>query len=315
MSETYNINNKNIDKYYDLMDNACMILVNNANINYLQAFLRVYEDIKNGSVKKKNLSDEDVIKLEEYENQICDAYLLNEEIRQALVLILVKAFKHVDASLDLMTPDFISYIFTFIIQNLFESDIKNEKKDKISILDINLGTSNLINLIANNVSFDTSLTGIEIDEGYAYISEAFSSLQGNEIVIYKNSCLDYMTISANAIIGDLDCKMENGVYLPYAAILKYQNTNIDHSFMIFLVDNDFFSHEGIDDFKKDLKGTIVGLIVLDEALFKKNAKSVLIISPKKYKNLDTLVIKLPSAKEEEKHRRALVEIKEWLNKF
>ena len=315
MSETYSINNKNIDKYYDLFDSACMILVNNAKLNYLQAFLRIYEDIKNGSTKKKNLSDSDVVKLEEYENQICDAYLLNEEIRQSLVLILVKAFKHVDASLDLMTPDFIAYIFTFIIQNLFEKDIKNEKKDKISILDINLGTSNLINLIANNLSFDTSLTGIEIDEGYAYVSEAFSSLQGNEIVIYKNSCLDYMTLSANAIIGDLDCKFQDGKYLPYEAILKYQNTNIDHSFMIFLVDNDFFNQEGIEEFKKNLKGTIMGLIVLDEGLFKKKAKSILIISPKKYKNLDTLVIKLPSAKEEDKHKRALIEIKEWLKKF
>ena len=77
MSETYSINNKNIDKYYDLFDSACMILVNNANINYLQAFLRIYEDIKSGSVKKKNLSDANIIKLEEYENQICDAYCPN----------------------------------------------------------------------------------------------------------------------------------------------------------------------------------------------------------------------------------------------
>lgn len=315
MSENYSINNKNIDKYYDLFDSACMILVNKAKLNYLQAFLRIYEDIKEGNTKKKNLSDEDVGKLEEYENQICDAYLLNEEIRQALVLIMVKAFKHVDASLDLMTPDSIAYIFTFIIQNLFEKDIKNEKKDKISILDINLGTSNLINLIANNLSFDANLTGIEIDEAYAYISEAFSSLQGNEIVIYKNSCLDYMTLGANAIIGDLDCRLEEGKYLPYEAILKYQHTNIDHSFMIFLVDNDFFNQEGIDEFKKNFKGTIIGLIMLDEALFKKKAKSILIISPKKYKDLDTLAIRLPSAKEEDKYRNALIEAKEWLRKF
>ena len=32
-------------------------------------------------------------------------------------------------------------------------------------------------------------------------------------------------------------------------------------------------------------------------------------------DLDTLVIRLPSVKEEDKHRRALLEIKEWLNKF
>lgn len=306
---------KNIDAYYDLFDKACMFLVNICGINYLQAFLRVYNDIKNDDINSSKLSQKDVEELKEMENAIMDSYFLNEEIRKALILLLVKAFKHVDYSLDLMTPDFIGYLFTFIINALFEKDINNEKMNKISILDVNLGTSNLINLISNNLNFDTEILGIEKNSEYAYISEAFSSLQGNSLSIYNNSCLDYMTLSANAIIGDLDCALEDGKYLPYEIILKYQHTNVDKSFMIFLVDNDFFNKAQIEEFKKNFKGSIVGLIALSESLFKKNAKSILIISPKKYKSLDALAINLPSEKEQQKHLEALYNIRKWLNKF
>ncbi len=308
------INMKNIDAYYDLYDKACLYLVEKANLNYLQAYLRIYNDIKDGNTSSKGLSEREVEKLKEYEDGIASIYILNEEIREALVLILIKAFKHVDASLDLITPDYIGYLFAFIIQNLFEKDIENEKMDKISILDINLGTGNLINLISNNLNFDTELKGIEIDEGYAYIASAFSDLQGNEMTIYRNSCLDYLQISANVIIGDLDCVYQDNKYLPYEAILKYQNTTVDKTFMVFLVNNDFFNQEGIEDFKKRFKGSIIGLIALDKSLFKKNQKSILIISPKKYKQLDTLASILPSTKDA-KYKETLLDIKKWLKRF
>ena len=306
---------KNIDAYFDLYDKACMFLVKIVGINYLQAFLRVYNDIKNNEINSSKLSQKEVEELQDMEDAIMDSYFLNEEIRKALVLLLVTAFKHVKSSLDLMTPDFISYLFTFIINALFEKEIKKEKMNKISILDVNLGTSNLINLISNNLSFESELLGIEINNEYALISEAFSSLQGNSVSIYNNSCLDYMTLSANVIIGDLDCKEEDGKYLPYEIILKYQHTNVDKSFMIFLVDNDFFNKPQIEEFKKGFKGSIIGLIALSESLFKKQAKSILIISPKKYKSLDALAINLPSEKEEQKHLEALYNIRKWLNKF
>ena len=103
------INMKNIDAYYDLYDKATLYLVEKANLNYLQAFLRVYNDIKDANTSNKGLSENEVEKLSEYEDRISGLYILNEEIRVALVLILIKAFKHVDASLDLISPDYIGY--------------------------------------------------------------------------------------------------------------------------------------------------------------------------------------------------------------
>ena len=227
-------------------------------------------------------------------------------------------------SIHVIDADFVEFIYgNGDVDNLVggTDDLGNAAKNLAVIqLDGNVDveaveSGNLINLIANNLSFDSSLTGIEIDEGYAYIASAFSDLQGNELVVYRNSCLDYMQLSANVVIGDLDCVIQNGKYLPYEAILKYQNTNVDKSFMIFLVDNDFFNQKDIEDFKKRFKGTIIGLIALDKSLFKKKEKSILIISPKKYKQVDTLATMLPSTKDEIKYKEALVDIKNWLKRF
>ena len=73
----------------------------------------------------------------------------------------------------------------------------------------------------------------------------------------------------------------------------------------------FFSHSSVRIFI--LLG--IGLISLDPSLFKKKSKSILIISPKKYKQVDTLATMLPPAKDEIKYREALVDIKNWLKRF
>ena len=54
------INMKNIDAYYDLYDKACLFLVEHANLNYLQAFLRIYNDIKDANTSSKSLSEKEV---------------------------------------------------------------------------------------------------------------------------------------------------------------------------------------------------------------------------------------------------------------
>ena len=63
-------------------------------------------------VKKE---DEDINKLEELENKIVEADILNEEVRKALILLIVKAFKHCKMNLDNLTPDFICFIFALPI--------------------------------------------------------------------------------------------------------------------------------------------------------------------------------------------------------
>ena len=107
------INAKNIDIFYDLIDEACMIYYSELHLDYLNAFVEVADDIINQD-DDFNLSDESIEKLNEIYNKIYDLQLLNEEIRLGITLLLIKGLKHKNAPLDIVTPDTIGYLYTFI---------------------------------------------------------------------------------------------------------------------------------------------------------------------------------------------------------
>ncbi len=308
---TKELNIKNIDAYYDLFDQACMIIYDSTKQDYLSCFLRVYNDIYYDSLDTKGIDEEKIEELKKLEDDIVNFYALNEEIRQALLLLLIKGYKHANMNLDAITPDNVSLLFAYIIKKMYEDTNK-----KVSITDLMIGSGNLINVIANNTNLDLDLTGIEIDNKMANISKAYSDLQGNEIRIYNNSCLA-LPIRSNVIIGDLEANNKDEAYLPYELILKLVDDirEIDNPFdtrMIFLIDNDFFNHKGIEEFKLQFAGTLMALIVLPEDMFQGVGKSILIISPRKLKNYQTLVSSIPSFKEEKNLMAKLADIGEWV---
>lgn len=307
-----NLSIKNIDFYYDLFDEAIMLLYDKLGIDYLRGFLRVYNDISLNQINTHLLEDEDIIKLEEIENKIIEASILNEEVRKALLLIIIKAFKHCKMNLDIITPDFICYIFANFIKMISE----DRSNDVFSVLDVNVGTANLLNLISNNLDQDYLLTGVEKEEDLIRIAEAYSDLQGNDIRLCFNNCLDNIDLRADVIIGDLDCSYQEDKYLPYEIIIKYQNAFLkegrNDNFMIFMVDNDFFNQKGIDQFKEKFKGTICGLIVLPSELFQSKGKSILVINQKYFDKFDTMLINWPKPSEEDKLYDIIIKLHDWI---
>lgn len=306
-----NLSMKNIDLYYDLFDEAIMLLYEKLGIDYLHGFLRVYNDISLNQINTHLLEDEDINKLEELENKIVEADILNEEVRKALILIIVKAFKHCKMNLDNLTPDFICFIFANLIKLIGEN-----REKLLTILDVNMGTGNLLNLIANNLEEDYQMIGIEKEEELIRIAEAMSDLQGNDIRLCLNNCLDNIQLKADIIIGDLDCSYQDDKYLPYEIIKKYQNAFIEEgsndNFMLFMVDNSFFNQKGIEEFRQEFKGTICGLLVLPSELFQGEGKSILIISQKYFESFDTMLINWPRPSEEDKLYDIIVKLRDWL---
>ena len=91
----------------------------------------------------------------------------------------------------------------------------------------------------------------------------------------------------------------------------------DEGIFIYLIENDFFNKEQINDFKSKFKGTLLGLIVLPNGLFNKNhiGKSILVGSPLQLKNFDMMVMQMASINEQEKFYNNINEIQEWIKKI
>lgn len=300
------MNSKHIDLIYDYLDEASNIIYEELHLDYLDCLIRVCDDINKG-INESKLSKESLSKLEKIYERFFNHSFMNEEIRQALELLIVKGLKHRGRfSLDLMTPDSICYLFAHIINLIGEN--------RISIMDVAIGTGNLINAISNFVDYEVDLIGIDINATLCDLARSTSDLQGNNIKIYCNDHLFPILDKVDVVIGDLDMGESLDKYQPYEVISKSLDNLHDDGMFIYLITNDFFNQKEAQDFKNNFNGTLAGLIILPETMFNKNhiGKSILIGTKKKLDNYDLLLVNFPSLQDEVKVQETIVMIDEWI---
>lgn len=290
---------KKVDLYYDLIDRAAMIYYRNLKTDYLDSLLLaaygvIHEDFDD------RLAAEDIKELEEICQQIYSTEFLNEEVRLASQLLIVKAFKHAGYPLDLMTPDTVNYLIAAAVSHRF-------RHKKIAILDTALGTGNMLQAVCNQMDIDPDLYGIESDWRLVQLARALSNLQGNAIIIYYQDALKDLIEKVDLAIGDLDgYEVGEGLpagselyaqgvrYLPYLVIDARLKNLRKKGMFIYLVDNDFFSQPGARLFQEEMrkKATLLGVVTLPKAMFKSGhpGKSIFIGVNEPVKNHQTVIM-------------------------
>ena len=206
---------------------------------------------------------------------------------------------------------YVSFIIGYIIDSYF----KNQKE--VSILDVEVGTGNMITTISNFIKNETNLIGVENNKLLVNLCKANCEMQNNEISLYFQDTLTKLIETVDVAVGDLDCEIKDNKYYPYEIINNYLPNIDDEGIFIYLIENDFFNKEQINDFKSKFKGTLLGLIVLPNGLFNKNhiGKSILVGSPLQLKNFDMMVMQMASINEQEKFYNNINEIQEWIKKI
>ena len=175
-----------VDKFYDLIDECCMLLYEKIHLNYFDSLVRVCKDITI-EINDARLDDEDV-------------EILKSKYDELTSLTITNAMKHVNMRLDLMTPDYINYIIAYFVNYYCES------KKNISILDVESGTGNLINAVSNFITMDANLVAVEHNKDLVELCKVSSDMQNNEIEIYFQDVLNKINGTFDCIIGDLDCE-------------------------------------------------------------------------------------------------------------
>lgn len=274
---------ENVDIFYDILDEACMTLYEELHISYLQALIRVGNDIV-FQIDDSKISPDCYKKLREIYLGLDNKKFFSEEIRLAFELLVVKAFKHENMPLDVFTPDTICYLFGVIINDKFMGK-------SITIMDTLLGTSNLLQAISNNLEDSPKLIGIENNLNLVKLSEISSNLQNNVIKIYFQDALNDVLDKVDVVIGDMESKdydkeidlsiSKRGVkYFPYLVMMKRLANLKDGGYFIYVIDNDFFEHDGNMIFHEELskEATLMALITLPKSVVNDNhpGKSILI---------------------------------------
>ena len=287
MSRKPNLTTK-VDKFYKLLDQACLVYYDDLKTDYIEAFIKVANDLTNEFDEGK-LSDESIEKLKQIYHKIEEDNFLNEEVRLASELVIIKGLKHRNLVLDFITPDVINYLYTYIVRAIVDNT-NYKDKEKLVIMDTVLGTSNLLQTIINNVDKEVLGIGIEHDELLVHVAKALTELVGNELVINyqdaKKETLEY----ADIVIGDF-----GEVDDIYDIILKRSINLPNGGYFIYLINNDFFvkcSDEVKNKIKKEM--TFVGLVVLPNKFTSENhiGKSILIGKKEVVNDYQMAIIKI-----------------------
>lgn len=291
---------KNVDLIFDILDQAALIYYENLRLDYFSSLTEINKNLNQNEYNNR-LLEKIIEKLEFIYKPLLEGSYANEEIRLALELYIVKGLNHINYPQNLMTPDFINYIFVIIINELYQGS-------DIIVMDTNLGTGNLLAAIKNNYGGNASLIGIENDLKLTNFASAFMEIQQSEIKIYFQDALNKAHDLVDVVIGDLanhfvsdnlklDLQLykDNIRYFPYLTIASRIDNLVDGGYFIYLVDNEFFSLDHMSTFKKYLDGkvSLSGLIVLPKKIvLEEHSGKSIIIGKKTNKAHDLMAIEI-----------------------
>lgn len=266
------IDNKKVDLFYDLFDKACMTYYYDCNkMDYLDAFNAFTKVLEEGVYDSK-VPDKTTKKLDKIIEKINENEFNNEEVRLACELVMIKGYKHRNMNLDFLTPDAISYLFSFICNAIINKDYKNEM---IAIMDTVVGAGNLLMTVVNNsVVEEVNAIGIEKDPLFASLAYSLSVLTNNDLIVNCNDAKAKNINLADIIIGDFG---ENDDI--YDIIIERMNNILNKGYFVYLINNDFFQ-KAPKDFKEKITktSTLLGLVVLPKTFVHKDhiGKSIII---------------------------------------
>ena len=277
------MDNKKIDKFYELIDKAVMHIYKDTECDYLECFIKVVDsflssqgeaiDFHYSSLYDKKLKEKTIEAITKIYEEFTSYEFMKEEVRLATELILIKGFKHRNLLLDFITPDTINYLFSYIINSIIRYNKKISNLDRLRILDTCLGTGNLLQAIIDNSDMEVSGSGIERDQLLTYLAKALNDLLDNELVINYQDATKTVNGLYDIVIADFGESKDI-----YDIILK-RLENLDDGYFIYLINNDFFNN-ATEEFKGKLisEATLIGLIVLPKKFVNENhvGKSILI---------------------------------------
>lgn len=254
--------------------------------------------------------------------QMIEVHSVNsEEMRRALLLLDIKAFKNINFPLDLITPDAIGIIFAKCIDAYFR------EQKHIVVLDNNFGTGNLMFSIQNHTQVDIKMIGMDNHSLLAQVAAHKANMMMEELDMYYQDALEFPVDGVDAIVSDIaNYTYENQNYhseLYNQGIRYFPYLLIEHFFLttssrigFYLINNSFFSQEKSDVFHQYVKqhGKILALITLPIQMFvtPEEAKSILIVSNEMSSVSEMHIFMLPEIKDEQRFFAKLAEIEEFL---
>ncbi len=312
----YVVEQDKVELIYDIIVDSALVLNKSAKLKFFEGIIATCENIMMNDIEQDvDVETENELKL--MYKKLDDVNFNQEEVRKALQLAILRAFKEEKLENGAMTPDTISYIFGYIISKFFKGD------GTLRIFDPLVGTGNLLSCVANSVEQDVSLVGVDNDEFMIRLAKVVCNMQDYDPELYFQDTSASTFNNIDVIVSDLPSYSgleDDGLeYFPHIVVNKHLSAVKPDGLMVYLIPFDFFNGNEAALLRKKITDVahIIGLIELPESMFARKNKSILILR-KNGKNTyveEVLMAKLPSFTEIEQLRGSLIQIDMWFEKI
>ncbi|HJH10578.1 MAG TPA: class I SAM-dependent methyltransferase [Metalysinibacillus jejuensis] len=238
------------------------------------------------------------------------AQATKDDIRKAVQIAVLKGMRKSAQPNHQMTPDTLGFLVGYLVEQFFP------QSEKITVLDLALGTGNLLFTIMNMVD-RVEATGIEIDELLIHLASATAELLEHPVTLYRQDALEKLLVApVDAVVCDLPvgyypneevaldyelCAPEGMSYAHHLFIEQAMNYVKEGGYAFFLIPATLFESEQAAQLHKYIKSHawIQAVIQLPDGMFTSRAheKSLLILQ-KQHAEMrapkEVLLAKVPS---------------------
>ena len=308
----------------DLIDEIAMhyynsLVIEDKKVSYLTCLtktLNYFQD--NDKLSKDNLLDEDIKEIIRLRKEVEKIEINLEELRRAIFLLEIKAYKHSNMLLDQITPDGVGVIFTFLL------DL--EKKTK-RLLDVAGGSGNLLFVIENYSQKKWEMSTIEQNIDLCNYLASKANFLELYLDIHAQDTLEFNYSSVDTIIGDIpNYKYENEYYssvlydlgvrdFTYLTIERHLESGNADTRAYYLVDSNFFEYESSNLFKNEFlkKAFFKAIIILPQNFFQGKPRMILVVEKRREGvKCETNIFTMPNYQETDKWQQTLINIKNYL---
>ncbi|MDV2684764.1 class I SAM-dependent methyltransferase [Alkalihalophilus lindianensis] len=320
--------NSKMEELFVFLDKGATLLEEHESFTYLEGLAEMGENLFQGEVVQV-VTPELKDRLYNLMRQVPLEELTKEDIRKAFQLTVLKGMKGATQPNHSMTPDAVCLFLSYLVNKVMAKSSQG-----YSVLDLAVGSGNLITALLNQSANPAKGFGFEVDETLLKLAFVSSNLQEIELELFHKDSLQPIEFPEvdlvvtdlpigyyphDHIAEDFQLKADEGhSYSHHLMIEKGIDRVKEGGFLFYIVPNFLFESEQAPKLHSYLKEqtTIHGLLQLPKTMFtaENHGKSILMLQ-KKGENViqpkQALLAELPSFG----NKAALTDMMDQINKW
>lgn len=317
-----------MERLFTYLNETALYLEENWTVTYLEGLAEAGENLFRQEIcqpledKQKRILEEILASVSKVEYEV-------EDIRKAFQLTVLKGMKGAVQPHHSMTPDAVALFLSYLVNKVL-----GKREETATILDLAVGSGNLISALLNHATVPLHARGFEVDETLLKLAFVSANLQQHELELFHQDSVEPLAFpEVDLVVTDLPVgfypkddvaanyrlKADEGhSYLHHLMIEQAIEKTKDSGFLLFVVPNFLFESDQAKQLHEYVKehANILGLLQLPKTMFQSEqfGKSIFMLQKKGEgvrQPKQALLAELPSFSKKE----ALADMIQQMNKW